>query len=167
MPVHQLLDEPDETNELPADKAKIYRSCIGILLYIASDFVECRHAIRGLAQAMSRPTVQAFICLRHVCLYLLGCVDNCTVMACTDRQGLLHYTPNEYSQIGQNIEVPAEVSLQATYAYLATCCTQAHALRKPLRFLLQRQRSTLVFQHVVMENSCKQVSNFCLKMASR
>ena len=23
VPVHQLLDEPDETNELPADKAKI------------------------------------------------------------------------------------------------------------------------------------------------
>ena len=110
MPVHQLLDEPDETNELPADKAKIYRSCIGILLYIASDFVECQHAIRGLAQAMSRPTVQAFICLRHVCLYLLGCVDNCTVMACTDRQGLLHYTPNEYSQIGQNIEDRRSVS---------------------------------------------------------
>ena len=63
VPVHQLLDEPDETNELPADKAKIYRSCIGILLYIASDFVECQYAIRGLAQTMSRPTVQAFICL--------------------------------------------------------------------------------------------------------
>ena len=97
VPVHQLLDEPDETNELPADKAKIYRSCIGILLYIASDFVECQYAIRGLAQTMSRPTVQAFICLRHLCLYLLGCVDHCTVMKCTDHQGLLHYTPNEYT----------------------------------------------------------------------
>ena len=53
--------------------------------------------IRGLAQTMSRPTVQAFICLRHLCLYLFGCVDNCTVMTCTDHQGLLHYTPNEYT----------------------------------------------------------------------
>ena len=97
VPVHQLLDEPDETNELPADKAKIYRSCIGILLYIASDFVECQYAIRGLAQTMSRPTVQAFICLRRLCLYLLGCVDHCTVMRCTDHQGLWHYTPNEYT----------------------------------------------------------------------
>ena len=97
VPDHQLLHEPDETNELPADKAKIYRSCIGILLYIASDFVECQYAIRGLAQTMSRPTVQAFICLGHLCLYLLGCVDHCTVMKCTDHQGLLHYTPNEYT----------------------------------------------------------------------
>ena len=84
VPVHQLVDEPDESEELAPDKAKIYRSCIGILLYIASDFVECQYAIRGLAQTMSRPTAQAFICLRHLCL-------------CTDHQGLLHYTPDEYT----------------------------------------------------------------------
>ena len=97
VPVHQLLDEPDETEELAPDKAKTFRSCIGILLYIASDFVECQYAIRGLAQVMSKPTVQAFICLRHLCLYLLGCVDQCTVMTYTDHQGLLHYTPTEYT----------------------------------------------------------------------
>ena len=83
VPVHQLLDEPDETDELAPDKAKIFRSCIGILLYIASDFVECQYAIRGLAQVMSKPTVQAFLCLRHLCLYLLGCIDHCT---CDDLQ---------------------------------------------------------------------------------
>ncbi|CAL1155516.1 unnamed protein product [Cladocopium goreaui] len=97
VPVHQLLDEPEETEELPPDKTKTFRSCIGILLYIASDFVECQYAIRGLAQVMSKPTVQAFICLRHLCLYLLGCVDQCTVMTYSDHQGLLHYTPTEYT----------------------------------------------------------------------
>ena len=97
VPVQQLLDEPDETEDLAPDKAKIFRSCIGILLYIASDFVECQYAIRGLAQTMSKPTVQAFPCLRHLCLYLLGCVDHCTVMTFSDHQGLLHYTPTEYT----------------------------------------------------------------------
>ena len=97
VPVHQLLDEPDETDELAPDKAKIFRSCIGILLYIASDFVECQYANRGLAQVMSKPSVQAFLCLRHLCLYLLGCVDHCTVMTYSDHQGLLHYTPSEYT----------------------------------------------------------------------
>ena len=41
--------------------------------------------------------LQAFLCLRHLCLYLLGCVDHCTVMTYSDRQGLLHHTPTEYT----------------------------------------------------------------------
>ena len=89
VPVHQLLGEPDETNELAPDKAKIFRSCIVILPYIASDFVKCQYAIRGLAQLMSKPTVQALLCLRHLCLYFLGCVDHCTVMTYSDHHGLL------------------------------------------------------------------------------
>ena len=84
-------------DELAPDKAKTFRLCIGILLYIASDLAECQYAIRGLAQVMSKPTVQAFLCLRHLCLYLLGCVDHCTVMTYSDHQGLLHYTPTEYA----------------------------------------------------------------------
>ena len=136
VPVHQLLDEPDETDELAPDKAKIFRLCIGILLYIASDFVECQYAIRGLAQVMSKPTVQAFLCLRHLCLYLLGCVHHCTVMTYSDHQGLLHYTPTEYTmkfiqtQMGQNTEVPARAFLQVIYVSLATSCTPARGPRK-------------------------------------
>ena len=71
VPVHQLLDEPDETDELAPDKAKIFRSCIGILLYIASDFVECQYAIRGLAQVMSKPILcrPSYACATFACTF--------------------------------------------------------------------------------------------------
>eukprot|EP00435_Cladocopium_sp_Y103_P045787 s718_g13.t1 len=49
VPVHPLLDEPDKSNELAPDKAKIYRSCIGILLYIASEYIECVGRIRHVS----------------------------------------------------------------------------------------------------------------------
>ena len=39
-PGHPLLDEPDNSKELNAQYAKIYRSCIGIHLYISSDYSE-------------------------------------------------------------------------------------------------------------------------------
>ena len=46
---HPLLDEPDKTAELsPSDAStSTYRLCVGVLLYIASDYVECQYTIGG------------------------------------------------------------------------------------------------------------------------
>ena len=41
-PSHSLLDEPDNSKELDAQYAKIYRSCIGILLSVSADHIECQ-----------------------------------------------------------------------------------------------------------------------------
>ena len=48
-PGHPLLDEPDKTAELsPSDAStSTYRLCVGVLLYIASDYVECQYTIGG------------------------------------------------------------------------------------------------------------------------
>ena len=54
-PAHPLLDETDSSEPLDAQQAGVYRSCIGILLYISNVFVECQYAIRGLSQSMSKP----------------------------------------------------------------------------------------------------------------
>ena len=96
-PVHPMLDEEDKTEMLDANQASIYRSCIGILLYVTSDFVECQYAIRGLLQSMSKPTKQSMECLRYLCTYLLGCTDQCLIMKYESHQGLLHYNPEDYT----------------------------------------------------------------------
>ena len=96
-PGHPLLDEPDNSKELDAQYAKIYRSCIGILLYISSDYIECQYTIRALSQSMSKPTVNSFACLRHLCMYLLGCTENCLILTYKGHHGLLHYTPEDYT----------------------------------------------------------------------
>ena len=96
-PGHPLLDEPDNSKELDAQNAKIYRSCIGILLYISSDYIECQYSIRALSQSMSKPTVNSFACLRHLCMYLLGCMENCLILTYKGHHGLLHYTPEDYT----------------------------------------------------------------------
>ena len=96
-PVHPMLDEDDKTEMLDNQQASIYRSCIGILLYVTSDFVECQYAIRGLSQSMSKPTKQSMECLRYLCTYLLGCTDQCLMLKYESHQGLLHYNPEDYT----------------------------------------------------------------------
>ena len=96
-PGHALLDEPDRSEELNGVDSKTFRSCVGILLYIASDYLECQYTIRALSQFMSRPTKHAMMCLRHLAQYLLGCVDHCIILTYKGHHGLLHYTPEDYT----------------------------------------------------------------------
>ena len=70
--------------------ASVYRSCIGVLLYISGDYVECQYAIRGLSQSMAKPTTQSMMCLRHLAQYLLGCIDHALVLRYEPHQGLVH-----------------------------------------------------------------------------
>ena len=63
VPCHPLMNEADETSELGPEQASKYRTAIGILLYLSSDLIE--YTIRGLAQAMSKPTQRAWEMLRH------------------------------------------------------------------------------------------------------
>ena len=50
-------------------------SVVGILLYLSCDMVDCQSTIRHLAQSMSKPTEKAWIELRHLVQYLLGCMS--------------------------------------------------------------------------------------------
>ena len=96
-PGHVLLDEPDRSEELNGVDSKTFRSCVGILLYIGSDYLECQLTIRALSQFMSRPTKHAMMCLCHLAQYLLGCVDHCVVLTYKGHQGMLRYTPEDYT----------------------------------------------------------------------
>ena len=96
-PGHPMLDEPDDSAALSLADASVYRSCIGVLLYISGDYVECQYTIRGLSQSMAKPTTQSMMCLRHLAQYLLGCIDHALVLRYEPHQGLLHYNPCDYT----------------------------------------------------------------------
>ena len=49
-PCQDLMTEEDKTEYLDATTSSAYRSAIGILMYLASDLVECAYTIRGLPQ---------------------------------------------------------------------------------------------------------------------
>ena len=76
VPCHELMNEVDDSPQLEPCKASKYRSAVGVLLYLASDLVECAYTIRGLAQSMSCPTERAWTMLKHLCLYLISVRDH-------------------------------------------------------------------------------------------
>ena len=77
VPGHPLLDETDDTEPLSADEASQYRSCVGILLYLATDLPHCQHTIRWLSTGMATPTVRKKDVLRHLVSFLHGTKGLC------------------------------------------------------------------------------------------
>ena len=75
-PFHDLMTEEDKTEYLDATTSSAHRSAIGILMYLASDLVECAYTIGGLAQCMSKSTECSWMMLKHLCLYLLDAGTN-------------------------------------------------------------------------------------------
>ena len=63
---------PTDDDELDGERSGLYRTAVGILLYLQADVVEAQFGIRWLAQYMSRPTVGALRVLKHMILYLRG-----------------------------------------------------------------------------------------------
>ena len=75
-PYDPKLDEPDTSNLLEGADASIFRTSLGILLYLSPELLECQNAIRALSAYMASPTRQAMLSLRHLVKYLLGVSGN-------------------------------------------------------------------------------------------
>ena len=89
-PYMPQLDEIDQSHELQSEEASIYRSGIGLLLYLAVDLPECQCAIRALASRMAKPTQVAMLGLRHLAKYLISARHNGVMIVKTDPgEGLL------------------------------------------------------------------------------
>ena len=59
------------------EEASEYRSCVGILLYLATDLPHCQHTIRWLSTGMATPTVRKKDVLRRLVSYLHGTKGVC------------------------------------------------------------------------------------------
>ena len=74
-PGHSEVEILDKTEELSAHNGSIYRSCVGILLYLSPDLPQCQYVIRYLSTFSSKPTQKTMIVLKHLVGYLAGHAD--------------------------------------------------------------------------------------------
>ena len=58
-PGHSEIETPDTTEELNQHDASVYRSCIGILLYLSPDLPQCQYVIRYLSTCARFLAVQS------------------------------------------------------------------------------------------------------------
>ena len=75
-PFDPKLDEPDTSVPLEVAEASVFRTSLGILLYLSPELIECQNTIRALSAYMANPTRQAMSSLRHLVKYLLGASGN-------------------------------------------------------------------------------------------
>ncbi|CAE7484809.1 unnamed protein product, partial [Symbiodinium pilosum] len=59
-----------QTTALDPERSAVYRRCVGVLLYVASDMPHAQFAIKTLASFSSSPNEGAWKCLRHLGNYL-------------------------------------------------------------------------------------------------
>ena len=76
-PGHADMDKEDNSKELDAIAGTTFRTCVGILMYLASDLPHCQHVVRHLSTYSARPTEKSMCVLRHLVGYLSGLSDLC------------------------------------------------------------------------------------------
>jgi len=74
-PGHSEIETPDNTEALNQHDASVYRSCIGILLYLSPDLPQCQYVIRYLSTCASKPTHKAMVVLKPLFGYMAGHSD--------------------------------------------------------------------------------------------
>ena len=90
-PGHSEIETPDATEELNQHDASVYRSCIGILLYLSPDLPQCQYVIRYLSTCASKPTHKAMVVLKHLVGYMAGHSDQYVSLKWKGmHSGLLH-----------------------------------------------------------------------------
>ena len=81
-----LLHQPQVTT---------FRTCVGVLMYLAIDVPQVQHVIRHLATYSSKPTEKSLAVLRHLVGYLCNHVDVCVSLKWGGQAtGIFHDYPN-------------------------------------------------------------------------
>ena len=102
VPSHTMINEIDSFAELGPQQASTFRSAVGVLLYMASDLVECQFTIRHLARCMATPTSRGWEILKHLVCYLLGRSEfglllNLEQFKYDERMKLLAYSDSDWA----------------------------------------------------------------------
>ena len=64
-PAHADIEKEDDTAELSSSSATTFRTCVGVLMYLANDVPQTQHVIRHLATYSSKPTEKSLTVFGH------------------------------------------------------------------------------------------------------
>ena len=67
---HSEMEIPDRSAELGHQDASMYRTCVGILLYLLVDLPQCQYVIRYLPTFSSKPTEKSLMVLKDPVDYM-------------------------------------------------------------------------------------------------
>ena len=76
-PGHSEMEIPDKFPELGSHDVSVYRTCVGILLYLSADPPQCQYVIRYLSTFSSKPTEKSLMVLKHLVGYMAAHSEQC------------------------------------------------------------------------------------------
>ena len=93
-PGHTAMDEVDDSSSLDSLQAGIYRTCVGVLLYLAADLPHCQHVVRYLTTYSTNPSERSFMVLKHLVGYLASHEDICVSLRWKGRSAGIYHCHN-------------------------------------------------------------------------
>jgi len=92
LPYHATLETFNaefavESEMLDGQQAGLFRSGLGLTLYMAMDRPGIQFAVKALSSYMSRPSVKALSALKHLASYLEGTPDDGIRLLSTEKKG--------------------------------------------------------------------------------
>ena len=73
-----------ESENLSNEQASVFRSGLGLALYIAMERPDVQFAVKTLSSRMSRPSIKAMAALKHLASDLDGIPDNGVLLRTTE-----------------------------------------------------------------------------------
>ncbi|CAE7538998.1 RE1 [Symbiodinium sp. KB8] len=137
-------------------KASVFRSCIGILMYVAADVPDLQHAIRMLSQYLAGPTEACMKALKHVVRYAKGTNGLCL--------GL------EQTQAGHGVKVQCDTGADALELFTDSDWASDRSTRKSISAGALFMNANCIFtasrtQRVVAMSSCEAELNAMVSFA--
>ena len=144
------------SDPLPADQVSVYRSCIGILMYVSADVPDLQHAIRMLSQHLGSPTEACMKALKHVVRYAKGTSGFCL--------GL------ERTEAGQGTKVQCHTGADVLELFTDSDWASDHATRKSVSAGALFLNGNAIYtasrtQRVVAMSSCEAELNALVSFA--
>ena len=139
LPYHAALenfsaDLAVEDEMLDSEQAAIFRSGLGLALYLAMDRPDIQFAVKTLSSYMARPSVKALSALKHVASYLDGSADDGVFLQATEEDQCIFdaWRNNELIDSEVKVNVPSDKS-QARFnldAFSDSSCADCKSTRK-------------------------------------
>jgi hypothetical protein len=114
LPYHATLENFNadlviESEMLDPDQAAVFRSGLGLALYLAMDRPDIQFAVKTLSSYMARPSVKALSALKHLASYLDGTPEDGLLLQCTEESQCIFDGWRDDELVSEEIPIPAEV----------------------------------------------------------
>ena len=113
LPYHATLENFNadlviESEMLEPDQAAVFRSGLGLALYLAMDRPDIQFAVKTLSSYMARPSVKALSALKHLASYLDGTPEDGLLLQCTEESQCIFDGWRDDELVSEEIPIPAD-----------------------------------------------------------